>query len=300
MERTARQITTSCWLNRFLSGVATLLLNLQIVPSIRLRACRKMLPIRSHPDFIVDLVLLTEERFNDTQRTCHCCSMRLWAVVRRDGELVPFGIPKRATVQREGFAVCTAECCPSKKGTALPRKIFCLECLRQWERGGGSISFEACFKARVEGGFEQLLGECLHCRLGGGIQCSWRGSDDITWPRAARNRAPPARAKKRKSTPPVMELAPCRYDWRQIPSWRDDFLFDLVNLPDPHRYLFYYPEAAPRNADFHTLRPTSPAVTYDWAYLKQSCLLSIPSSSSYLGVPVSRSGWPVILCSLPR
>jgi hypothetical protein len=78
--------------------------------------------------------------------------MPLWAVVERDGELVSYGIPKRKMVLEEGFAVCMANVCKSTK-IDKSRKIFCLECLRLPERGGGSISFETCFRPRVRGDY---------------------------------------------------------------------------------------------------------------------------------------------------
>ena len=229
-----------------------------------------MVPLESHPDFVVDRLLLTEERFRDTQRSCHGCTMVLWAVVERDGELVPHGIPKRAAVHREGFAICTADACLSYKARGIKaRKIFCLECLRLRERGGGSKPFDECFRPRVGGGYEQLLGTCLHCELGHGVQCKLRESDDTTCPSAVWKRDHPKKARnaEKRKDPDTQELTPVPCDWRRCASWRDGFLSDLVNLPNPQDYLFFYPGAAPRDPVYHTLRRTAPLRRHEWAFL---------------------------------
>lgn len=226
-----------------------------------------MVPLESHPSFVVDLELLTEERFRDTQRRCHGCTAQLWAVGERDGKPVAYGIPRRKTVQQEGFAICKAVVCPSynKKGIK-PRKIFCLECLRLPERGGGVKSFAECFEVRRGGGYKQLLGNCLHCDFGKGSQCELRESVDITCPSAVRERKLLLK-RTRPEDPETRALTPVFYNWRAIASWRDGFLADLVNLPYPQHYLFFYPGEAPCPPVFHTLRPTSPLVTYECAYL---------------------------------
>ena len=140
------------------------------------------------------------------------------------------------------------------------------------------------------GGYEQLLRECLHCRLGHGAQCKLRDSDELTCPSAVWIRDHPKGSKKRKKDDSIRQLTPLHSDWRRTPAWRDAFLGDLINLPGPQFYLFYYPGAAPSNAVFHTLRRTSPQIQYEWAHLWP--LAELPAPESIFFVAPIRSTQP--------
>lgn len=248
--------------------------------------CR-LVPLASSPDFVVDQELLIS-RSEETQRSCHSCTHKLWELHTEVGEQVLYVCKKRSTVEREGFVICQTPACTSYDNNKLSRKIFCLRCTQLRERGGGAIAFDACFEAMEGGGYRQLLQECLHCKSGSGKMCKHGETDDASCPRIIHNRDHRKPQKRKSPTPDTLPLAPYPYPglrfmashlpWLPLPEqWFSaqglvpEPLPPNIRLPltYPYHWLFFSPKLPPESTPFHKLLPTSPKHahgTYLWPF----------------------------------